>query len=280
MFKIIGDGAFAKAMIATITQRNGIVSNDDYTWIIPCVPSYVLPSIELEKNKKILLISKGMIDSDGNGKFVTEWCEGRRFAYMAGPHLASELEAGLPTMSTIACENKEDFDELAPYIPGPVYSRNYHAISTAGVLKNIIAYTCGAYEAGGYGENVRSCIIQLGFIELQNICNELSFEIDSIISPAIVADTILTSCSPKSRNFKAGFARINGTTSNELTECIHSVQLLIKRIGVSDMWPISSFVFRAVTTKIKLDLDKIWPKFCNLSIAKQPDPCLNEFEGD
>jgi glycerol-3-phosphate dehydrogenase len=250
MFKIIGDGAFAKALSRVISDKSGVISDSDYTWVIPCVPSYALPEIQLDSGKKILFVSKGIVRVNHESQLVSEWARKNQytFAYLAGPHLASELQAGLPSMSTIATTDRSVYDEISKYFLNPIYSQQVDLICLAGVVKNIIAYASGLFAAANWGENVRACLITASLKELFNVANHLGIQADAgqTTQPGILADLILTGTSTNSRNFKAGFNKIKGTTSGELTESHHSAAALIARIGASDKWPIISLVSKAI----------------------------------
>lgn len=273
MFKIIGNGAFAKALRTVIISRGGTISDYDYEWIIPCVPSYAIPEVELEQNKKVLLVSKGMIQYKDNGLLPTEWIEklGMDYAFLSGPHLASELQQNLPTMSSIATQNELYFHELGRYFPSSSHMLNPHFVSLAGVVKNITAYACGMYAAMDYGENARACLVTNGIKELINIAShmKISFNENDITAPGIAADMILTGSSRNSRNFMAGYNRVKGIESQQLTESYHSSVLLIKRVGYSPKYPIISMVASVIDGDLCSSGDMVaaWEDCCKIDVA-------------
>lgn len=251
MFKIIGNGSFGKALRSYINfaaDNDKCVSETNYEWIILAVPSYAVTQVELENDKKYLLVSKGMVKrNDDQPLLITEWAEimGLNYAYLAGPHLAHEIENHLPSTSTIATSNQDYFYQLEQYFPSPIYSSNMHLMSLAGVVKNIIAYSCGMYSALQLGENFNASLIMSGIKELVNVARHmnLSCQLEEVISPAVMADLILTGGSKKSRNFISGYNHIKGSQSEHLTEAHHSSMELIKRIGYAQKkWPLISLV--------------------------------------
>jgi len=268
VFKIIGDGAFAKALTRIIQDRNGTISDYDYTWIIPCVPSYALPEVGIDIDKKILFVSKGILRAEHKSHLVSEWAKqiGYKFAYLSGPHLAHELQSGLDSMSTIAATNRSMYDEIKHYFPNPSYSSNIDLLCLAGVVKNIIAYASGLYAAAGWGENVRACIITGSLRELSNLAGAMGIKFDhaELLQPGILADLILTGTSSNSRNFKAGYNKYKGLSHNELTESHHSATALIDRIKQSEKWPLISLVAHSMEAdQLGADLlSQTWQKLC------------------
>jgi glycerol-3-phosphate dehydrogenase len=246
VFKILGDGAFAKAVTHMITTRGGTCSNTGYKWVIPCIPSYGFDSISIESDKKYIFVSKGLVE---NGMLVTEWgrAHGLTHAFLGGPHLASEILAGLNTTSTIAC-SEGDFQELSHYFPNPTFCPHLDFIALSGIIKNIIGYACGLFVRRKAGENFKASIITQGARELIEIARFLSipFDLVDLLQPAVLSDMILTGTSHHSRNFMAGFDQVTTQNEERVIESMHSVQLLVKRIGLSDKWPVISMVTQVI----------------------------------
>lgn len=256
MFKFVGDGAFSRALKSYIkmtvekmsSDSTNILSNKIYDWVVLCVPSYALPEIEIEPDKKYILVSKGMIKiDDDNSALVTEWAESKNldYVYLAGPHMAYEVENYMPSITTIASSNNMHFYELEQYFPGPIYTPHTHLSALGGVVKNIVSYGCGLYAALQLGENFNASVITAGIKEFINVSKRLNLytNCSDIMSPSIVADIILTANSRKSRNFMAGFNHSKRIKSEHTVEAIHSSIELIKRIGYSQKgWPIISIV--------------------------------------
>lgn len=280
MFKIVGQGAFGKGLASYISMsanKNGalnyenIISDTEYEWIILAVPSYALTSIEIERNKKYILVSKGMVKIDEDKSFlVTEWAEelGLEHVYLAGPHLANEIQNFHPSASTIATTTEDYFYQLEQYFPSPIHTKNTHLAALGGVIKNIVAYGCGMYYAIEPSDNFNSCIITAGIQEFVNVAKELGikFNFEELISPAIIADMILTCGSKRSRNFISGQNHINGIPSKHLTESEHSSVALIRRIGYSqNKWPILSIVSSMIDGQLcnKGDLMEAWKESIN-----------------
>jgi glycerol-3-phosphate dehydrogenase len=263
VFKIIGNGSFAKAVTFWISSRNGIVSDEEYSWIVPCVPSYALKEIVLEKDKNILFVSKGIIS---DGLLVSEWAEKNNLTYavIAGPHLASEIVQNLPTMCTIATKNQNMFSDIQNYFPCASYSNNPHLTCLAGVLKNIIAYACGVCVGLELGENAKACLIMLGIQEIITIADHLNIQNANLNQPGIIGDIILTAGSNKSRNFLGGYNRIKKIENNFLIESSHSCIELSNRIGKSEKWPILSCTADIIEQNLTdpQHIVNLWYQYC------------------
>lgn len=259
MFKILGNGMFAQAMNAMITQAGGFVSDMDFNWIIPCIPSYALKTIELEPDKKYIFISKGLVEKGVSGQLVTEWARENnlKHVFLSGPHLASEIIHNLPTTTTIAGEIA-DYAELSRYFDRPSHSNSVDFICLAGVIKNIVAYACGMCLANDLGENFKAGLITQGVRELKLIAETLNIDYveSDILQPGVLSDMVLTGNSVKSRNFLAGYNAYTSAHSTELvTESIHSAPLLIERISPNAQWPIACMVHSKVCGEV-VDITK------------------------
>ena len=254
MFKILGNGAFAKAVSYLIQSNGGTCSETEYSWIIPCIPSYALDSIPIEQDKKYIFVSKGLVT---NGLLITEWGRANQLdhAFVAGPHLAAEILEGLTTTTTIACK-EDDFLELSRYFPLPTFCKHLDFIALSGIIKNIIGYACGMCLKKKIGENFKASIITQGIRELLEIARFMSipFDLIDLLQPAVLSDMILTGNSHRSRNFMAGFDQITTQGNEQVIESMHSVQLLIKRIGMSEKWPVVTMVAQVITgTEVRIE---------------------------
>jgi len=259
-FHIIGDGSFSKAILYMIEKAGGNISAlDTADWIIPCVPSYAIPQVINNFEKKFIFVSKGMIEVN----LVPEWAaqQGIGSVCLAGPHLAGEITKGLPTMSTIATKNPSYFTELAHYFPNAKLCKAVELVGLAGVIKNIVAYACGMYYAAAWGENARACIAMAGFNEIKHVADAMNLqysEMELLNTWGVMADFILTCNSVNSRNFKAGCNQIKNIPNLELTESYHSAPLLIARVGLSEKWPVISMVAEVIQTGKIEAMDRAW----------------------
>ena len=267
VFEIIGTGAFAKAMHAMIATRGGIVHISDplnrieipeADWRIPCIPSYYLEGISFDLSQKYIFVSKGMTGSRLPTEFAAE--QGLHHAFVAGPHLAAELVAGLPTTTTIA-GSLSNYSELQHYFAGPMHTESADFVCLASVVKNIVAYTCGLASGLGVGENCKASILAQGLREIVKIAEflNLTFEDEDLLQAGVLSDLILTGSSAKSRNFKAGMLIVQGEGASDTTESMHSAELLVDRIGWNyKLWPVVSFTADVIAKrKLPSDFDPV-----------------------
>ena len=247
-FSVIGDGAFARAMTSVIKARGGVLCQKAQ-WIIPCVPAHALSEClsNVDRTKKILIISKGMSVSDGVDMTPCDLMEHLGFDYsvLAGPHFADELVKGLYTESSLACDDDVDFRALEGYFPNVRRFKHKKILQFVGVIKNILALMSGYMDGKGCGRNEIACSIVNGIREFVFLCQNVFKEIislDDLLAPGILGDVILTLFSSKSRNFDAGFKIAKGLFRldvNDTIESLHSCKALMRMDILSrDQYPV------------------------------------------
>ena len=170
-------------------------------------------------------------------------------AVLSGPNFASEAAQGLPTATSIACQNERLASQIV-YSIGGKYFRPYHTddiigVQIGGAVKNVIAIACGIAMGCGFGENARAALITRGLAEAARLCVARGGRQETLMGLSGVGDFVLTCSSEKSRNLSFGLdlshlgAKVKQPIENpkeRLAEGIltsDSVAELAKKIGIS-----------------------------------------------
>ena len=181
-------------------------------------------SDQLPATTPILIASKGI--ERGSLMLMSELVRsvlpGNSLAVISGPNFADEAAHGLPTATTIACEDKERWDLLTYAIGGklfrPYLTQDVIGTQVGGAIKNVIAIACGIALGKGMGENARAAIVTRGFAEMARLAVARGGKHETLMGLSGLGDLLLTCGSPKSRNMSFGMAVGQGKNVKELIE--------------------------------------------------------------
>ena len=223
-----------------------LVVDSDFIFIV--VPSDAVLSVlkSLSKKKisnkiKMVICSKG-IDSNGLQLFsdcVNQELPNNDYAILSGPNFASEVAKSLPTITTIASNNKKSALEIFNLLKNdnflPVISSDVVATQIFGSVKNILAIGCGIIDGLKLGDNAKAALILNGILESSFLITKLGGNPKiNFISPCGLGDLFLTCSSKKSRNNSLGFLIGSGKkieeilSSNKTFEGFKASQSMIK----------------------------------------------------
>ncbi len=259
MFKIIGNGSFGKAIKHVIINSDLKISDSNFKFIIPAVPSYAVTSVlenENLSNAVVIFVSKGLLEG---GKLLGEWANQNNinWASLGGPHFASEIIQNLPTYSTIGYH--EELSELCWKNMNVSFSPNKLGIQMLGSLKNIFACFFGIIHGLNLGKNFSASMFFIVLEEIKQILNDMFLNISIINTAAGIGDLTLTCNSKESRNFKEGYNRVHNIHSDHLSEARHSAIEFKKRFG--NKYKICDFIGRIMLNDIKgTELSKMFYK--------------------
>lgn len=128
-------------------------------------------------------------------------------AILSGPNFAIEVAHFMPTITTIACENKNKAQEIMKILDNDnfktQYSNSPQTAEICGIVKNIIAIGCGMAEKLDLGVNGKSALVMKGIEEIQILCQKYNIS-DDVNNAAGFGDIFLTCSSSKSRNNSLG----------------------------------------------------------------------------
>src|ERR1700761_4324544 len=135
---------------------------------------------------------------------------------ISGPNLASEITAGQPAATVIACSDSGRAVAVQRMLNGGYFRpyTNADVIGTeiGGACKNVIALACGMAAGVGLGENTAAAIITRGLAEIMRLGIAVGAKGATLAGLAGVGDLVATCSSPPSRNRSFGERLGRGAT--------------------------------------------------------------------
>lgn len=141
---------------------------------------------------------------------LTEEIPRCRIGVISGPNLAGEIVEQDLTATVIAAKDP-DVRRVIQDLLGCEYFRVYanvdvYGVELAGALKNIYAIVAGLASAKCLGENAKAMLITRGLAEMSRFAVSLGANPMTFMGLAGVGDLMVTCTSPKSRNYRVGYA--------------------------------------------------------------------------
>jgi glycerol-3-phosphate dehydrogenase (NAD(P)+) len=137
-------------------------------------------------------------------------------AVISGPNLASEITAGQPAATVIACSDSGRAVAVQRMLNAGYFRpyTNADVIGTeiGGACKNVIALACGMAAGVGLGENTAAAIITRGLAEIMRLGIAVGAKGATLAGLAGVGDLVATCTSPQSRNRSFGESLGRGET--------------------------------------------------------------------
>jgi glycerol-3-phosphate dehydrogenase (NAD(P)+) len=137
-------------------------------------------------------------------------------AVISGPNLASEITAGQPAATVIACSDSGRAVAVQRMLNAGYFRpyTNADVIGTeiGGACKNVIALACGMAAGVGLGENTAAAIITRGLAEIMRLGIAVGAKGATLAGLAGVGDLVATCSSPRSRNRTFGESLGRGET--------------------------------------------------------------------
>jgi glycerol-3-phosphate dehydrogenase (NAD(P)+) len=137
-------------------------------------------------------------------------------AAISGPNLASEISAGQPAATVIACSDSGRAVAVQRMLNAGYFRpyTNADVIGTeiGGACKNVIALACGMAAGVGLGENTAAAIITRGLAEIMRLGIAVGAKGATLAGLAGVGDLVATCTSPQSRNRSFGESLGRGET--------------------------------------------------------------------
>lgn len=195
-------------------------------------------------------------------EIVEEELPGYRYAILSGPNLANEVAHNLPSVTTLASVHDDVLRDLAPKIASrnfrPYTSNDVIGVTCGGAVKNVLAIACGVVMGQQLGENAVAALITRGMSEINKLSILLGGKPETVLSPALMGDVILTCQSRSSRNTSLGIALGEGATLEEVMQSRQSVtegvptaasvQQLAQQLNID--LPICNAVYRILYDKV------------------------------
>jgi glycerol-3-phosphate dehydrogenase (NAD(P)+) len=154
---------------------------------------------------------------------------------LSGPNLASELAAGLPAASVLACHDHELARHWQHQLSSDrlrLYS-NQDPVGTevAGALKNVIAIAAGICDGLQLGANAKASLLCRGLVEMGVVIQGLGGHPASLYGLAGLGDLLATATSPLSRNYRFGLALAEG---NSRTQALQQVGATVEGAATAE----------------------------------------------
>jgi glycerol-3-phosphate dehydrogenase (NAD(P)+) len=155
----------------------------------------------------------------------------KNYVVLSGPNFASEVAVEMPSITTIASENKAIAENVIKILNNNNFKAHYFndpkTAEICGIVKNILAIGCGIVEGLGLGINTKSALIVKGINEIISICIAIKASTD-LSNGAGFGDIFLTCSSAKSRNNQLGVMLANAIEpdSNMTFEGVNSAKII------------------------------------------------------
>lgn len=168
--------------------------------------------------RPIIIAAKGI--ETGTDLLVTdiakEFFPNCPLAILSGPNFADEVAKGLPTATTIACENESVgkllLDAFGSPTLRPYWTGDIIGTSIGGALKNVIAIAAGVVAGKGLGDNARAALVTRGLAEIGRLASNMGANPQTLMGLSGMGDLMLTCYGEKSRNFRFGFLMGQGAS--------------------------------------------------------------------
>lgn len=183
----------------------------------------------LRDKQPVVICAKGIeIESHSLlSNVFAEECPKAKAAFLTGPNFAIEIASGLPSASTLACDDLE----FGNQIQSALSAKNLRLYLTddiigaqiAGAIKNVIAIACGIAHGLNLGESARAALVTRGLAEIARLTTAMGGKRETLMGQCGVGDMMLTCSSMKSRNFSCGVELANGKTMADIIASRNSV---------------------------------------------------------
>jgi len=158
---------------------------------------------------------------------------------LSGPSFARDVVKGLPTAVTLAGDDLDAANALAPLIQGPTFrpytTDDMIGAEVGGAVKNVLAIACGMLLGMGLGQSAHAAVIARGFAEMNRLGAALGARAETLSGLCGLGDLVLTCSSTQSRNMSCGMRLGKGesldailASRNSVTEGVATAPALVK----------------------------------------------------
>ena len=189
----------------------------------------------------VVLCSKGIEIStlDFMNEVLLETVPGAARFVLSGPSFARDVVKGLPTAITLAGDDLDAANRLAPLIQGPTFrpytTDDMIGAEVGGAVKNVLAIACGMLLGMGLGQSAHAALIARGFAEMNRLGAALGARAETLSGLCGLGDLVLTCSSTQSRNMSCGMRLGEGesldailASRNSVTEGVATAPALVK----------------------------------------------------
>lgn len=185
-------------------------------------PAMAGVSAHRAKEAIVLSLAKGLEPGSSMtmAQIGAEELPGATFAVLSGPNFASEIAAGLPAATVVACADREAASAVQALFSSSrlrVYTNDdVVGCELAGAVKNVLALAAGMVEGMGAGENARAAMMTRGLAEMTRLGVAMGGHPFTFSGLAGLGDLVLTCTSDRSRNRRVGLALGRGRPLREV----------------------------------------------------------------
>jgi glycerol-3-phosphate dehydrogenase (NAD(P)+) len=192
---------------------------DEAALVVMAVPSRAFGDVvaAIPGAAPVLSLTKGLDPS--TGERLSTLVRDRTVVVLAGPNMAEEIAAGLPTAAVIASEDVQLAERLQSEINSlafRVYSNpDLVGVELCAAAKNVIALAAGGVDGLGLGDNAKAALMTRGLAEMGRLGEAAGGDPDTFAGLAGMGDLIVTCWHPSGRNRKAGELIARGMSPDE-----------------------------------------------------------------
>jgi glycerol-3-phosphate dehydrogenase (NAD(P)+) len=139
---------------------------------------------------------------------------------VSGPSLASEVQAGVPTVVVAAAGDEGLAAAMQQVVHGRMFrvyrSTDLVGVELGGALKNVYALAGGICQGLCLGENALAALMTRSLAEMARVAEAMGAKAGTIYGLSGMGDLLLTAYSPDSRNHKVGKALGGGRELQEV----------------------------------------------------------------
>lgn len=181
-----------------------------------------------------------------------------QIAVLSGPNLAGEIAERQLSATVVASSDDAVCQQLQNLLRSKYFrvysSTDVYGVELGGVLKNCYAIACGMAAALGVGYNTQSMLITRSLAEMGRFAAHMGADPLTFIGLAGVGDLIVTCTSPKSRNYRIGYALGQGKTLEQavvdvgqVAEGINTVKVVRNKALAMDIYmPLVNALYRVI----------------------------------
>lgn len=158
---------------------------------------------------------------------------------LSGPSFARDVVKGLPTAVTLAGEDLDAVNGLAPILRGPTFrpytTDDVIGAEIGGAVKNVLAIACGMLLGMKLGQSAHAALIARGFAEMNRLGAAMGARAETLSGLCGLGDLVLTCSSTQSRNMSCGMRLGEGETldailasRNSVTEGVATAPALVR----------------------------------------------------
>lgn len=209
----------------------------DSQLIIIAVPIAALDSVcnslscLLKKDQHVCIATKG-IEKESCllvSEVFLKYNSTKNLGVISGPSFAIDIANMSPTILNMASLNGKTEKVICEVLENEVLKLkkldDINGVMLCGAIKNVIAIAAGMLDGLGYKESTYAMFITEMLSELQYLVFELGGKKETVYSFAGLGDILLTSSSPKSRNFMFGKLIGMNTSKKDIKSFINTTTI-------------------------------------------------------